>query len=57
MRKAAANSTYPKVAVKWLNQALCFYQVQCWQTVLCGEVTLAIASLLGDSETRHCAKR
>jgi len=21
-----ANSTYPKVAVQWLNQALCFYQ-------------------------------
>ena len=20
------NSTYPKVAVQWLNQALCFYQ-------------------------------
>lgn len=25
-RKAAHNSTYPKVAVQWLNQALCFYQ-------------------------------
>jgi hypothetical protein len=23
------NSTYPKVAVKWLNQALCFYQNLC----------------------------
>jgi hypothetical protein len=22
----AGNSTYPKVAVQWLNQALCFYQ-------------------------------
>jgi len=26
---AAANSTYPKVAVQWLNQALCFYQSLC----------------------------
>ena len=25
-RKTTANSTYPKVAVQWLNQALCFYQ-------------------------------
>ena len=25
-RRSAANSTYPKVAVQWLNQALCFYQ-------------------------------
>jgi hypothetical protein len=24
-----ANSTYPKVAVLWLNQALCFYQSLC----------------------------
>jgi hypothetical protein len=22
-------STYPKVAVQWLNQALCFYQIFC----------------------------
>ena len=27
--RAAANSTYPKVAVQWLNQALCFYQSLC----------------------------
>jgi len=26
---AAANSTYPKVAVQWLIQALCFYQSLC----------------------------
>jgi hypothetical protein len=26
---AAYNSTYPKVAVQWLNQALCFYQSFC----------------------------
>jgi hypothetical protein len=24
-----ANSTYPKVAVQWLNQALCIYQSLC----------------------------
>jgi len=24
-----ANSTYPKVAVQWLNQALCSYQSLC----------------------------
>ena len=24
-----ANSTYPKVAVQWLNQALCFYLGLC----------------------------
>jgi len=29
IRKAAHNSTYPKVAVQWLNQALCFYQSLC----------------------------
>lgn len=28
-RKAAYNSTYPKVAVQWYNQALCFYQSLC----------------------------
>ena len=28
-RKTGANSTYPKVAVQWLNQALCFYQSLC----------------------------
>jgi len=28
-RKAAYNSTYPKVAVQWLNQALCFNQSFC----------------------------
>ena len=26
---AAANSTYPKEAVLWLNKALCFYQSLC----------------------------
>jgi hypothetical protein len=28
-RKTAYNSTYPKVAVQWLNQALCIYQSLC----------------------------
>ncbi len=27
--KATHNSTYPKVAVRWFNQALCFYQSLC----------------------------
>ncbi len=25
----ATNSTYPKVAVQWLNQSLCYYQSLC----------------------------
>jgi len=29
-RNTTANSTYPKVAVQWLNEALCFYQSLCW---------------------------
>ncbi len=28
-KKTPYNSTYPKVAVQWLNQALCFYQSFC----------------------------
>ena len=28
-RTPAPNSTYPKVAVQWLNQAMCFYQSFC----------------------------
>jgi len=28
-RITCANSTYPKVAVQWLNQALCIYQSFC----------------------------
>jgi len=28
-RMPAGNSSYPKVAVQWLNQALCFYQSLC----------------------------
>ncbi len=26
MKITAGNSTYPKVAVQWLNEALCYYQ-------------------------------
>ncbi|MBM3456636.1 MAG: hypothetical protein FJX80_16125, partial [Bacteroidetes bacterium] len=29
IRKPAHNSTYPKVAVQWLNQALCIFQSLC----------------------------
>lgn len=29
LNNTAHNSTYPKVAVQWLNQALCFYQSLC----------------------------
>ena len=29
IKARTANSTYPKVAVQWLNQALCFYQSLC----------------------------
>jgi hypothetical protein len=28
-KSTTANSTYPKVAVQWLNQALCFFQSFC----------------------------
>jgi hypothetical protein len=31
-RIPTANSTYPKVAVQWLNQALCFYQSLCFDS-------------------------
>ena len=29
IRKPTHNSTYPKVAFQWLNQALCIYQILC----------------------------
>jgi hypothetical protein len=29
LKITVANSPYPKVAVQWLNQALCFYQSLC----------------------------
>lgn len=28
-KKRTHNSTYPQVAVQWLNKALCFYQSLC----------------------------
>lgn len=28
-RKPTPNITYPKLAVQWLNQALCLYQSSC----------------------------
>lgn len=42
-----ANSTYPKVAVQWLNQALCFYQSLC----------LVDSVVLRNSHLRVAAKR
>jgi hypothetical protein len=37
-RKTPYNSTYPKVAVQWLNQALCFYQSSCLVDSECSEI-------------------
>jgi hypothetical protein len=42
-----ANSTYPKVAVLWLNQALCIYQSFC----------LVDSELLRNRHLRVAAKR
>jgi len=41
------NSTYPKVAVQWLNQTLCFYQSLC----------LADSEVLRNRHLRVAAKR
>jgi len=41
------NSTYPKVAVQWLNQALCFYQ----------SLYLADSEVLRNRHLRVAAKR
>ncbi len=38
LKKTAGNSSYPKVVVQWLNQALCFYQVCAWLTRECSEI-------------------
>ena len=46
-KTAAGNSTYPKVAVQWLNQALCFYQGLC----------LADSEVLRNRHLRVAAKR
>jgi hypothetical protein len=32
------NSTYPKVAVQWFNQALSSIKVRAWLTVKCFEI-------------------
>jgi hypothetical protein len=37
-RKATPNSTYPKVAVQWLNQALCLTESEVFQTLRSGQV-------------------
>lgn len=47
IKAQAANSTYPKVAVQWLNQALCFYQSLC----------LADSESLRNRHLRVAAKR
>jgi len=41
------NSSYPKVAVQWLNQALCFYQSLC----------LVASEVLRNRHLRVAAKR
>ncbi len=45
--KTAYNSTYPKVAVQWLNQVLCIYQSLC----------LADSEVLRNRPLRVAAKR
>jgi hypothetical protein len=45
--KTAYNSTYPKVAVQWLNQAFCFYQSLC----------LVDSEVLGNRHLRVAANR
>jgi hypothetical protein len=46
-RTPACNSTYPKVAVKWLNQVQCFYQSLC----------LVVSEVLRNRHLRVAAKR
>ena len=45
--RAAHNSTYPKVAVQWLNQALCSYQT----------FVLVYSGVLRNRHLRVAAKR
>ncbi len=45
--KAAANSSYPKVAVQWLNEVLCFYQ----------NLSLVNSEVLRNRHLRVAAKR
>jgi hypothetical protein len=46
-KNTVANSTYPKVAIQWLNQALCIYQSFC----------LADSEVLRNRHLRVAAKR
>jgi hypothetical protein len=46
-RKAAANSTYKKLAVQWLNEALCFVS----------SLVLADSSVLRNRQLLVAAKR
>jgi hypothetical protein len=41
-RKPTPNRTYPKVAVQWLNQALCYYQSFAWLTVDRSEIPTCV---------------
>jgi hypothetical protein len=47
IKQRPANSTYPKVAAQWLNQAPCFYQSLC----------LVDSELLQNRHLRVAAKR
>jgi hypothetical protein len=47
LKITVANSPYPKVAVQWLNQTLCFYQSLC----------LVDSEVLRNSHLRVAAKR
>ena len=49
-RRAAHNSTYPKVAVQWLNQALCSYQT----FVLVDSLVLPKRQPLAAANTENC---
>jgi hypothetical protein len=46
-RKAAANSTYKKLAVQWLNEALCFVS----------SLVLADSSVLRNRQLRQARNR
>jgi hypothetical protein len=51
-RNTAYNSTYPKVAVQWLNQALSPPQAD-----FCLVDSFVLPCLPAGKEIRHCAKR
>jgi len=54
-RNTAGNSTYPKVAVQWLNQVLCFYQNLCLvdSEVLRNRHLRVAAKRYAQAEKRH----